>query len=380
MYTFLEENSILPQEQKGCKRNSYGYNDQLLINKLILENCGKKNRNLRTAWIDYKKAFESVPHEWILKAIELYKICPIISNFLRTSMTKWQTRLLLSHDNGTLKSDPIKIKCGIFQGHSLSPFLFCLALIPLSNELNNPGYGYKIFDRTINQLFYMDNLKLFTKNDQDLEGLLNTVKEFSNDIGMEFGLDKCAKAPFIRGKLQKTSSINLDIDTAIRDLDPEETCKYLGVNEGDRINHASMKEKIRKEYNRRIRLVLKTELNSENRIEAINTLAVPVVQYSFNIINWNLADLSRLDTKTRKLLAPNKMHHSKANELETSYKTTAIGMQNYLTVSNDWIIQLVCQHDENKKLHSIVKETRRFKREFELENENTVNEDLPLTK
>ena len=141
-----------------------------------------------------------------------------------------------------------------------------------------------------------------------------------------------------------------------------------------------MKEKIRKEYNRRIRLVLKTELNSENRIEAINTLAVPVVQYNFNIINWNLADLSRLDTKTRKLLAPNKMHQSKANELETSYKTTAIGMQNYLTVSNDWIIQLVHQHDENKKLHSIVKETRRFKREFELENENTVNEDLPLTK
>ena len=59
----------------------------------------------------------------------------------------------------------------------------------------------------------MDNLKLFAKNDQDLEGLLNTVKEFSNDIGKEFGLDKCAKASFVRGKLQKTSSFNLDIDT-----------------------------------------------------------------------------------------------------------------------------------------------------------------------
>ena len=102
MYTFLEENSILPQEQKGCKRHSYGCKDQLLINKVILENCRKKNRNLSTAWIDYKKAFDSVPHEWILKAFELYKISPIISNFLRTSMTKWQTRLLLSHNNGTL--------------------------------------------------------------------------------------------------------------------------------------------------------------------------------------------------------------------------------------------------------------------------------------
>ena len=55
-------------------------------------------------------------------------------------------------------------------------------------------------------------------------------------------------------------------------------------------------------------------------------------------------------------------------------------MQKYVTVSNDWMIQLVRQHEENKKLHSIVKEARRFKREFELENENTVNEDLPATK
>ena len=149
---------------------------------MILENCRKKDRNLSTAWIDYKKAFDSVPHEWILKAIELYKISPRISNFLRTSMTKWQTRLLLSHNNGTLKSDPIKLKRGDFQGDSLSPLLFCLALIPLSNKLNNTNYGYQIFDPTINYLFYMDDLKLFAKNDQDLEGLLNTVKEFSSDI------------------------------------------------------------------------------------------------------------------------------------------------------------------------------------------------------
>ena len=84
MYTLLEENSILPQEQKGCKRNSYGCKDHFLINKMILENCRKKNRNLNTAWIDYKKALDSVLHEWILKAIEFYKISPMISNFLRT--------------------------------------------------------------------------------------------------------------------------------------------------------------------------------------------------------------------------------------------------------------------------------------------------------
>ena len=41
-----------------------------------------------------------------------------------------------------------------------------------------------------------------------------------------------------------------------------------------------MKEKIQKEYYHRIRMVLKSELNSANKLEATNTLAVTVVPYS----------------------------------------------------------------------------------------------------
>ena len=72
-----------------------------------------------------------------------------------------------------------------------------------------------------------------------------------------------------------------------------------------------MKEKIRRECYRRVRAILKTELKSANRTEAINTLAKPVVQYSFNTINWTLQDLRRNDTKTRKLLTCYKMYHRK---------------------------------------------------------------------
>ena len=61
-YTFLNEHQLLPSEQKGCKRGSYGCKDQLLINKMILEDCKTKKKNLSTAWIDYKKAFDSTSH------------------------------------------------------------------------------------------------------------------------------------------------------------------------------------------------------------------------------------------------------------------------------------------------------------------------------
>ena len=61
----------------------------------------------------------------------------------------------------------------------------------------------------------MDDLILYEKNDEELEELLNTVYVFSNDIGMEFDLDKCAKATFIRGRLTLTSEIKLDESTNI---------------------------------------------------------------------------------------------------------------------------------------------------------------------
>ena len=39
IYNHLEENDLLPEEQKGCRRNSSGTNDQLLIYKTVMENC-----------------------------------------------------------------------------------------------------------------------------------------------------------------------------------------------------------------------------------------------------------------------------------------------------------------------------------------------------
>ena len=163
---------------------------------MILENCKKRKRNLSSAWIDYKKAFDSVPHEWILRSLELFKVSPRVVGFLKHNMKNWKTQLTLTHESGTLMSDNINIKRGIFQGDSLSPLLFCISLIPLSLGLGSSGYGYKIKTERITHLFYMDDLKLYTKDYSELEGLLKIVKGFSDDVGMEIGLSKWAKTTF----------------------------------------------------------------------------------------------------------------------------------------------------------------------------------------
>ena len=102
----------------------------------------------------------------------------------------------------------------------------------------------------------MDDLKLYGKNDDEFDGLLKTVKTFSDDLGMTFGLGRCAKTTFIRGKLKHNSSIVLDMDTKIMELDQEETYKHLGIEKGDGIQDRKMKEKIRKKCYRQVRVVL----------------------------------------------------------------------------------------------------------------------------
>ena len=75
-YSFLLDSGLFPDEQKRCKRGSYGCKNQLLINKVILENCHNCNTNLSISWIDYKKAFDNVPQSWIKRCLEMFKISP----------------------------------------------------------------------------------------------------------------------------------------------------------------------------------------------------------------------------------------------------------------------------------------------------------------
>ena len=93
-------------------------------------------------------------------------------------------------------------------------------------------------------------------------------------------------------------------------------------------------------------MILKYELNARNKITAIGALAVPVLRYSFGIINWRIEEIKQIDRKTRKMLTMYKMHHPKADtdrlyvkrkeggrglvHLEAAYKAEIINIAEYL--------------------------------------------------
>ena len=85
------------------------------------------------AWVDYKKAYDMVPHSWLLEVIKMLVVAGNVRELLDgRSMGKWRTELTAGGEVlGT-----VDITRGIFQGDSLSPLLFVMVMIPLSMILN----------------------------------------------------------------------------------------------------------------------------------------------------------------------------------------------------------------------------------------------------
>jgi len=67
---------------------------------------------------------------------------------------------------------------------------------------------------------------------------------------MEFGLEKCAKIAFKRGKLVHSQKLGIDINREIQELELGKTFKYIWIEESEGIQHQQMKETLKQEYRR----------------------------------------------------------------------------------------------------------------------------------
>ena len=147
-------------------------------------------------------------------------------------------------------------------------------MMPLNHILRKCGAGYKLSrsQEKINHRMYMDDINLFAKKEKELETLIHGVRMYSQDIGMEFGIEKCVMLVMKSGKRHMTDGMKLPNNDKIRTLEENESYEYL---EADTIKQVQMKDTTRKGYLRRMRKLLETKLSSRNLIKGINTWAVP---------------------------------------------------------------------------------------------------------
>ena len=67
------------------------------------------------AQVDFREAYDMVPHAWIIKALKLIDTAPNVITFLKSTMIDWETEIILDDIN----LGEMNVSRGIFQGDSL---------------------------------------------------------------------------------------------------------------------------------------------------------------------------------------------------------------------------------------------------------------------
>ena len=184
-----------------------------------------------------------------------------------------------------------------------------------------------------NHLLQLDDIKLYAKSRPELESLLGI---FSTDI---CGFEKCKTLSVARGKFVEGLDISL-LTSQIQHLDAgEELYRYLGILAAEFVYHDTMQKHITAEYKRRVCKILSSHLNSHNAITAINSRAVPILQYSAGLVDWTQAELCKLDVTTQKLMSLHQAFNMNS-DVDRLYVHRSHGGRGLLSVAN--IVQEEC--------------------------------------
>ena len=188
---------------------------------------------------------------------------------------------------------------------------------------------------------------MYSKNQNQVDTLVQTIRVVTNDLRMEFGINKCAMLIMKRGRLTRSEGITLPDNLQIRGMKEEDDgYKHLGVLEVEGIKHLEMKEQVRKEYFRRVKKILKSKLNGGNTIKAINSRAVSIIGYGAGIMDWTKEELQEMDKKTRKLLTINRALHPQADVDRLYLKRSEgergmIGVEDCVTIETNSLMSYI---------------------------------------
>ena len=165
-------NNLWDDGQLGAREGVLGTIDQLLVDECIMQQVRDKKRNIAVAYYDYKKAYDMVHHDWMIRVYKWMGVPDKVCNVLNALMRLWKTRLEIHVGGQKQVSRWINIMRGFLQGDSFSPVGFCLTEVPIGELISHSrGYvmgcsGQRENKRT--HSLFIDDLKVYAKSHENL--------------------------------------------------------------------------------------------------------------------------------------------------------------------------------------------------------------------
>ena len=167
----------------------------------------------------------------------------------------------------------------------------------------------------------------------------------------------------------------------MRELEHGEMYTYLGQDESISYNGPLNKERVKKEYKRRVRKIWSSDLYSNNKITAHNTFAIPVITPTIGIINWTKQEIRNLDIATRRILTYTGSLH-KRSDVDRLYVPRKQGGRGLTSVQDTYITRTIALGNHLKKnsnSNELLKKVKEHEQDHIIRLSNEFKKELGIT-
>ena len=156
----------------------------------------------------------------------------------------------------------------------------------------------------------------------------------------------------------------------LSELEDGDSYKYLGMDEDIQYQGKLNKDKVAKEYYRRVRKIWSSELYSKNKTHAYNSFAIPILTPTFGILEWTKEEVHQIDVKTRKILTLTGNFHrnSSVDKLYTPRDKGGRGLSSAFDVFLARIVSLARHIDVLAPTNPYINEVRRHEEQRLMRN------------
>lgn len=198
LYSWLEESEIILENQAGFRRN-YSTSDQIFNLYTVIQKCmNKSGQKVYIAFVDFKKAFDSVNHEKLLEAVYKEGVRGKFFGALKVMYESLVSCVRVNHE----LSDIFECPVGVRQGCVLSPTLFSLFINELANYISENGvHGVQLLPNLLELfiLLFADDVTLISTTPGGLQAQLNSLKLCCDKLKLTVNKDKTKVMVFRKG-------------------------------------------------------------------------------------------------------------------------------------------------------------------------------------
>jgi len=195
--------------------------EQIFCLRMLAEKTIEYDKKLYNCFIDFQKAFDSVPHECLWSVLKYYKIPTDLQQITNELYKNAQSMVLVNGED----TEYFRTTKGCRQGCILSPTLFLFYLEKIVNEALETHNGViKIGERILNNLKFADDTDLIDKDQLKLQDFILIINEKSKKYGMKINKKKTETMTYCR----KEEDNNLRSKLEQEELTNVKSFKYLG--------------------------------------------------------------------------------------------------------------------------------------------------------